>query len=375
MANNFKIRIFQPLVPEYRAALFDGIGRRYGEDVEIFASEGMGPDVSYPLKSMRYSYRCPLKKFGPFVWQRGLSIEGLSRGDVLVICGDVHQLSSLWYAWRARKRGIRIVWWGHHRTASSNDCAVAVRLWIAKRLSDVFLTYTRTGLRYLEGIGFSPDRVFATGNTIDQAPIKAAIAAQSDLRPNESDSPILLCCGVLRSKIHLEMMIKALVDDRLKNAQLVVIGDGPEKANWQTLAADLGVKDRVTWIPGTRNQMDMAPWFLKAKLFVYPGSIGLSILHSFSYALPVVTHGNAAHQMPEFEVMEDGKTGACFAEGDLEDMIDKISSLLSDEPRRSKMGRYCQGLALGEYTMDNMIHNFCQAIESAAAIGWKVNEA
>ena len=170
-------------------------------------------------------------------------------------------------------------------------------------------------------------------------------------------------------------MIKALVDDRLKNAQLVVIGDGPEKANWQTLAADLGVKDRVTWIPGTRNQMDMAPWFLKAKLFVYPGSIGLSILHSFSYALPVVTHGNAAHQMPEFEVMEDGKTGACFAEGDLEDMIDKISSLLSDEPRRSKMGRYCQGLALGEYTMDNMIHNFCQAIESAAAIGWKVNEA
>lgn len=375
MVPDFKIRIFQPIVPEYRVALFEGLGECYCDRIEVWADKGSGQDKSYPLRRMRYDYNHPFKKLGSFVWQKGLSLKGLHKGDVIVVCGDARQLSSLWIALKAKCCGIAVVWWGHHRTATSSDIAVRIRLAVAKRLSDVFLAYTRTGIVFLATSGFERDRVFATGNTIDQTPIKAAIAAWTPEKlarfqdeQGIKGKKVLVCCSVLRPKVRLDLAIRALASDRLFDVTLVVIGDGCEKESYQGLAAELGLADRIKWIGATRDQMVIAPWFLSAKVFVYPGSIGLSILHSFSYGLPVVTHRNANHQMPEFEVMEDGRTGGCFEEGNVEDMERKLYWLLSDESARLRMSRYCKALAFEKYSMGNMVANYCDAIEAAHSI-------
>lgn len=361
-----KVRIFQPVVPEYRVALFNGLGKRYGENIEVWAAEGEGQDKSYPLQTIRYDYNHPFVKFGPLRWQRGLSLSGLKKGDVIVVCGDVHQLSSLWIAFKAKLRGIGVVWWGHHRTATSRKLAVAIRLAIARRLSDVFLAYTKTGIKYLEERGFRHGRIFATGNTVDQKPIQMAIENAKIDDGVRAHQPYVLCCGVLREKIHLELLIEALADKQLANLKLVVIGDGAMKEAWQKQADDLGIGERITWVKGTRDQEVMAPWFLGAKAFVYPGSIGLSILHSLAYGLPVITHGNADRQMPEFEAMEDGKNGLCFKEGDVEDLTEKISSVLDDDTRLAAMSQYAKETA-SHYTMDAMVANFAEAIEAVQA--------
>ena len=359
--SNIKIRIFQPIVPEYRVALFEGLGERYGENIEILAAENIGKDVSCPLTKMRYDYSHSFKKIGPFVWQKGLSLKGLSKGDVIVVCGDIHQLSSLWIAWRAKCRGIKVVWWGHHKTATSTERGVKIRLAIARRLSDVMLAYTRTGIAYLEARGFAKGRVFATGNTIDQEPIKKAIAAWDGVDRFKGKKG-LLCCSVLREKVKLDQVIRILADARLKDVVLAVIGEGPMKAEYERIAAERGVTDRIIWLGATRDQMVMAPWFLSAKAFVYPGSVGLSILHSMSYGLPVIVHGNAEHQMPEFEVMEDGKTGLCFKENSTDDLLVQIVAIVSNETERQKMARYCQELAFNKYSMKQMIANFSEAL-------------
>ncbi len=361
---DFKIRIFQPGVPEYRVAVFNGLGKRYGENIEVWASEGAGQDKSYPLQTIRYDYNHPLLKVGSLCWQRGFSLCGLKRGDAVVICGDVHQISSLWIAFMAKLRGIGVVWWGHHRTSTSTEIRIRIRLAIARRLSDVFLSYTKTGIKYLEERGFKHGCVFATGNTVDQEPILRAIQNVKIDDGVRARQPYVLCCGVLREKMHLELLIKAMADARLANLNLVVIGDGVMKKSWQKLADDLGVGQRITWIQGTRDQEVMAPWFLGAKAFVYPGSIGLSILHSLAYGLPVITHGNADRQMPEFEAMEDGKNGLCFKEGDVEDLADKILSVFDDDLRLAEMSR-CAKETASHYTMDAMIAHFAEAIEAA----------
>jgi glycosyltransferase involved in cell wall biosynthesis len=372
MTTDFKIRIFQPIVPEYRVALFDGLAERYGNRVEVWAAERLGQDMSCPLARMRYDYNHPMKRIGPFAWQVGLALRGLGQGDVVVVCGDVRQLSSLWIALKAKCLGIAVVWWGHHWTATSRKLAVKLRLSVAKALSSVFLVYTRTGIGYLVRHGFRRDRVFATGNTIDQEPIKAARSAWSPERVARfqreqgiDGKNVLLCCSALRPKVRLDLAIKALNSEALADVVLAVIGEGSEKVAYRNLSEELNVADRIRWIGATRDQMVMAPWFLSAKAFVYPGSIGLSILHSFSYGLPVVTHGNEKHQMPEFEVMEDGKTGLCFEEGNVADLERKVSQLLSDEPKRLEMSEWCQKLALEDYSMLRMVANYCDALEAA----------
>ena len=367
MKDGFKIRIFQPIAPEYRVALFNGLGRRYADRIDIWAAESMGKDVSCPLSDMAYDYAHPFRRIGPFVWQTGLSLRGLSRGDVIVVCGDIHQLSSVWIALKAKLRGIKVIWWGHHTTAYANERKVGVRLLIARCLSDIYLCYTKTGISYLEKRGFVHGKVFATGNTIDQKPIKQAMC-DYDGADMFDGHPGVLCCSVLREKVKLDLAIRALTDHKLKDVRLAVIGDGPKKDDYMRLAEETGVAERIVWIGATRDQKQMAPWFLSAKAFVYPGAVGLSILHSMSYGLPVVVHDNAEHQMPEYEIMEDGLTGFCFQENDAGDLAAKLAKVINDRGLRSKMSEYCKTVAYEKYSMSQMVANFCEAIEAAAKL-------
>ena len=362
----YRVRIIQPIVPEYRKALFDGLAERFGDRIDIMAAEQLGSDVSVPLDCMRFEYSHPFKRLGPLFWQENVNLNGLARGDVLVVCGDLHHLSTMLLVVKARLRGVRIVWWGHYRTATSRGWRVRVRLAIAKMLADVMLCYTRKGAQCLVQDGFDNNSVFFTGNTINQEPIKQAIATYDGM-DRFNGKPGILFCSVLREKVQLDLAIRALSDPRLRDVCLAVIGDGPERSRYQNLAREIGVDERIIWLGETRDQKAMAPWFLSARAFVYPGSVGLSILHSMSYGLPVIVHNNAEHQMPEFEVMEDGKTGLLFKEGDVGDLAEKIVTLIGDSALRKNMAEHSQNLAFEKYTMDSMVDNYSRAIEAAAA--------
>lgn len=373
---DFRIRIFQPIVPEYRVPLFEGLAGRYGDRMEVWASPMQGSDASCPMKGALYDYAHTMRRLGPLVWQSGFCLRGLQRGDVAVVCGDVHQLSSLYVALVAKCKGVKVVWWGHHKSASSRRLGVAIRLMLARWLSDAFLCYTGEGIRYLRRHGFANVPVVATGNTIDLRPISLARQKWNDeaLREFENrkglkDKKLILVCGVLRRKMKLDLLMEAFSSSKIlqENVIVVVIGDGPEKVQYMARAKQLGVFDRFVWVEGTRDQDKLAPWFLSAKMFVYPGAIGLAIMHAFAYGLPVVTHGNAAHQMPEFEAMEDGETGLTYAENDVADLAAKIAELLGDEDKRRGMGGNARRIVENKYTMDAMVENFCAVIDAVRA--------
>ena len=371
----FKIRIIQPTILEYRVGLYAGLAKRYGNRMEIWAAEKDGVDVSVPLNGINTDYTHSFIHIGPLLWQKRLSLKGLSKGDVLVICSDIHNLSVMLLALRAKTKGVRVVCWGHHWTAGGRMWRVKIRLMIAKAISDVYLCYTKTGIDFLCRLGFDGTRVFATGNTIDQIPIGKATGHWNDenlrLFKEEcgiSGKVLLLVCGVLRPKMRLHQLIEAIADKRLMDRDIMVaiIGDGVEKERNVALARQLKVEDKVIWVGATRDQEVMAPWFLSATAFVYPGAIGLTILHSMSYGLPVVVHGNKEHQMPEFEVMEDGLTGILFEENSVDDLARKILWICENVESIKKMKDYCRNKAWNEYTMDQMVANYAGAIECAA---------
>ena len=378
MNDDFRIRIIQPNVGPYRVALYEGLGRIYGDRIEVLATDGAGtPNVSQPLRGVRYDYSHPIKKFGKIGWQRGLSLMGMTKGDVLVISGEPQNITNVLLAIAAKFRGVAVIWWGHHRSATSREFRVKIRLMLAKMLSDIFLCYTKSGRDYLMARGFAENRVFATWNTIDLEPIKRAREYWSQDRLfefraqyNIGTRPILLLCSALRPKTRLDLLVRAMSDSRLadRNPILVVIGEGPKEQECKTLAKELGVDGAIMWFGPERDQMKLAPWFLSASMYVYPGAIGLGIIHSLAYGLPVVVHDNADHQMPEFEVMEDGKTGLAFKENDISDMIDKILNLLDNPEECKVMGEYSIAKVFSQYSMDQMIKNYSAAIEAAHSI-------
>ena len=363
--SEFKIRIFQPIVPEYRVALFDGLAEVYGDRIEICASDKLGSDVSYPLSKMRYDYGHAINKIGPFIWQKGLSLNGLSKGDVVIVCGDVHQLSSLWIALKARLCGIKVVWWGHHVSALARERNVRARLAIARRLSDVYLCYTEVGIPYLEQRGFMHGKVFATGNTIDLDAVEKAKSEWDGIRKCENKKTLLFC-GVLRDKVRVDVLLHALkiLSTKRHDFHCAIIGNGPKANDWQNLSQKIGVESIVTWVGELRGQDMLAPWFLSADLFVYPGRIGLSIVHAFAYGLPVVLNSNKSNHGPEYELFNPGVNGYAFEENNAKDMANAIEQALSDEDRVRK-GCRGQKIVYENYTMKKMCSRFAKAVEAA----------
>lgn len=365
MSDNFKIRIFQPIVPEYRVALFDGLGRRYSGRIDIFAASHSGSDKSYALSQMPYDYGHPIRRMGPLHWQKGLSLKGLHRGDVVVVCGDVHQISSIWIAVLARLRGIKVVWWGHHKSALANELNVKIRLRIAKIFADVMLCYTDAGIRYLLEHGFRNGNVFATGNTIDISAVDAAIRTWDGVRKFGSKKTLIFC-GVLRYKVRVDVLLKALkiLQTLRRDIHCVIIGAGEKMAEWKALATNLVLDSDVTWVGEVRGQQNLAPWFLSSDLFVYPGRIGLSIIHAFSFGLPVVLNDNAENHGPEYDAFKPGINGWAFRENDEADLATKIDEALK-APDLKDRGQAGKLYVFKNYSMERMVARTAEAIESA----------
>ncbi len=376
MASHSKIGldIVQPVVPEYRVALFEGLNSHEDLNVSIQASSPFikGGERSVTMDVCRYFPCRKAIRLGPFLWQCGVGLICAQKpGDVLVICGDLTHLSNYWLILLARVKGVGIVWWGHHRTAFAKAWKVKLRLYLTRMLSDVVLCYTDAGIRFLVDHGFDPRRVFATGNTINQAPILQALKSWNEARVLQFISEqslvgkqVLLFSSMLRPKARLDLLIRAMATQQLNSPEIVlaVVGDGEMKKSYAELAHALGVSKRILWLGCMLDQQSLAPWFLCAKVFVYPGAIGLSIIHAFSYGLPVITHGNADHQMPEFEAMVPGETGLCYQEGDSDDLARQVSNLLADEPLRMKMSEKARRVAFEQYAMARMVVRFKETV-------------
>jgi mannosyltransferase len=86
-------------------------------------------------------------------------------------------------------------------------------------------------------------------------------------------------------------------------ARGVLVGDGPERAVWQTLAAEEGVSDRIGFVG---EQVEIAPWLSVLAVLACPSlqeSFGISALEAHAAGVPVV-----ATRVDGFlEVLHDGE--------------------------------------------------------------------
>ncbi|BCX82256.1 1,2-diacylglycerol 3-alpha-glucosyltransferase [Methylomarinovum caldicuralii] len=366
------VDIIQPIVPHYRAPLFEGLSRLHNLDLSIqCAAEWPPGDRSVAMNIADYYPKNPIKSIPgtPFVWQDNLRLIKVKKpGDVLVVCGDLHFISNWPLIWKAKQLGAGLIWWGHHWSATTNKWLYPVRLLLTRMIADCVLLYTRTGRDLYIDYGFPDNRVFFTGNTLDLAQIDNALAEvtpcnlQDFKRQHDLGENVLLFCGVLREKARLDLLLEALAQIKEFNVQLVVIGDGPYKEYYYNLAEDLGLNDSILWVGEIRSEKKLVWWYKSARIFVYPGSIGLSLMHAFAYGLPVLTHNDINNHMPEIEALRVGINGWTYEVGSIQSLTQALKKALAEEDLCSEMGDRAFRMIREEYTMEKMITRFSECI-------------
>ncbi len=110
-------------------------------------------------------------------------------------------------------------------------------------------------------------------------------------------------------------------------AKLMMVGDGPEKAEAEALCEELGISDKVIFF-GNSSEIDKILCF--TDLFLLPSeteSFGLAALEAMACGAPVISTNSGG--LPE--VNRDGYSGYLGNVGDVEYMAEKAISILSDD--------------------------------------------
>jgi len=109
------------------------------------------------------------------------------------------------------------------------------------------------------------------------------------------------------------------------DVEAVVIGDGPERQRLETLAAELGVEERVRFL-GARPHAEMPGILSSADLAVFPSlmeATSVAALEAMACEVPVAA--SAVGGLPE---IVDTTVGALFEPGDPQALADAVVDLL-----------------------------------------------
>jgi len=170
---------------------------------------------------------------------------------------------------------------------------------------------------------------------VDTAAIRAAVG---DRAPEDG---LLLYIGRLADKKGVDVLVAALA--RLDGARLEVVGDGPDRAALEQLAARLGVADRVRF-RGKLAKAEVVAALARAQVAVIPSRVGAG---GDMEGTPVVLCEAMAAGMPVVasdlgglgECIDDGVDGLLVTPGDVDALAATLDKALSGGVDLAALGR------------------------------------
>ena len=178
--------------------------------------------------------------------------------------------------------------------------------------------------------GVPSSKVRVLHNPVDLDAIARLSAAPIDDPQIEHDSPVLAAAGRLAGVKNYPLMIAAVADVVARRpVYLWILGDGPERARLQALAADGGVGRFVRFLGFQQNPFR---YVAKADVFVltstYEG-FGNVLIEAMACGTAVVATRSAG----TVEIIKDGETGI-LVEHDARSIADAVADLLTSPAKR-----------------------------------------
>lgn len=139
----------------------------------------------------------------------------------------------------------------------------------------------------------------------------------------------LISVGRLVLRKGYEYLIEALSFIKDNNAELIIIGNGPEKDNLEKIAKDVGIEKRVRIKSGLDNE-EKFQYLAASDIYVLSSiheGFGIVLQEAMQAGLPIV----ATNYGGQVDLIEDGENGFLVEPKSAEKLAEKIKFLLSNE--------------------------------------------
>jgi len=250
------------------------------------------------------------------------------------------------------------------------------RFGIVTTLHGTDITLVGSGNAYRDVTRFGieqSDRVIAVSEWLKKETLRVFGATQeihvvpnfvdtTRYRPREGrTSPLLCVCDEAPIVMHVSNFrpVKR-VNDALRafaaactgsGAQLVLVGDGPDRAEAEALAGELALQPQVQFLGLVDDVSDLLP-FAEALLVTTEGeSFGLAALEALASGVPVAGYDSGGMK----EVVEDGRSGFLVRFGDVPALAARLKTLLADEKLRREFGARGRRRAVDEFDLQKLL--------------------
>jgi glycosyltransferase involved in cell wall biosynthesis len=227
-----------------------------------------------------------------------------------------------------------------------------------------FIAVSREDRRRMTDVeGIDPDRTLFIPNGVPPSPPPSGrdVRAMLGIQPGV---PVVGLVGVLRPQKAISVLVHAaaLLKDDWPHAQVLVVGDGPERASLEQLTRELGLQGTVRFI-GHRS--DVPDLLLALDVAVccsdFEGS-PLAVMEYMEASLPVVA--TAVGGVPD--LIEPGVNGLLVPPRDPQRLATAIAELLRDRQRARAMGARGRERRLNEFDIDVLVHRledlYCELV-------------
>jgi glycosyltransferase involved in cell wall biosynthesis len=320
--------------------------------------------VALPVRRPRRLYSVPAAALAPLLG-RGADVVHVHLGEDLAIL----PLAEL----AAGRRGLPVVMTVHcslsytlratdARTALLRSLGGLLERRAARRFAATLVYTARVANRLREDAGATGVRVMRRG--VDHA----AFAGASDgAFPEIPGRPRVVFIGLLAPQKGVRTLVEAAERIRTPGAQLVLVGDGPERSDVEDLARRLGVADRVH-VTGFVPHDRVPSVFASADVLVLPSlyeELGTVLVEAIHAGLPVVA--SRVDGIPE--VVEDGITGLLVTPGDAGALAHAVDCVLGDAALARRLGANAT-LRAADHDLERVGAGVHELYEQLAA-GWR----
>lgn len=218
---------------------------------------------------------------------------------------------------------------------------------------DALIAYSQRGADEYAALGFPRQKIFVATNAVAPRPTRKPPSRNPDF----GERPALLFVGRLQTRKRVDFLLRACLEMPEPRPRLMIVGDGPERGNLESLAA--GVYPSAEFI-GARHGDALKPYLAEADLFVLPGTGGLAVQEAMSSGLPVIvaqgdgTQDDLVRPTNGWEVPPD----------DYEALVATMRLALSDVRRLRRMGAESYRIVSEEINLEKMVEVFVGALNS-----------
>lgn len=221
--------------------------------------------------------------------------------------------------------------------------------------------------KLIEG-GWPEGKVLALRNFADDAILARASGVAGDVTDRES--PYLLFFGRLSAEKGVDVLLRAFdaaAPSLPRDMRLIVVGDGPDAAEFRELAASLDSAPRIEFA-GYQTGDALQTYVERASLAIASSrcreNMPYSIVEAFAAGTPVV--GTRIGGIPE--LVADGVTGFACEPGDVATMADAMvrgAETFLDAPVYVRMQESCRAYVRENCSRDKFMDQLVELYEEA----------